>query len=268
MALVRSPSSGNLLLGPGGDLANSLNCCCACIQNEFCAGYSCVNCGLCDSQLLALPLGCAQSSGLACFTVTLSGLTFDTACRTKRDASCTAIGGSYKFTSASMADLVIPFGEESVGTDVRNPASPCEFNLTNMCGSWHTCGSAQDTGINVQSYATNNCSGTFITSNVLINFALLKYQFVGATQRFILQINTGSLGGGAELLLFYGVVSFDARKCSSYAAFPLTINNQLTAFACQCGASGTAYHIAANGGTATLALRCDHPDCSSIGLLP
>jgi len=42
MPLIQGPTSGGLLLGPGGNLAGDLNCCCECTLNQTCVDYPCV----------------------------------------------------------------------------------------------------------------------------------------------------------------------------------------------------------------------------------
>ena len=268
MPLIQGPTSGGLLLGPGGNLAGDLNCCCECTFNQTCVDYPCVLCGLCDSQLLALPVGCADFSGPACFTVTLSGLVWDTGCRRPTDSDCQPLSGSYKFNSATMPDYVIPFGEDT--GDVRNPESMCNLNLTNICGRWGGCDDNPPPVNTRQVYFNDNCTGFVGTANVFVGSATLVYQFIGATRRFILEIDTPPITGAAELPIFYGVANFDARNCANYAAFPLVFVNQLTDYSCTCGDGVPPHGLkpAAIGGTATLALRCDHPLCSSFGLLP
>lgn len=98
--------------------------------------------------------------------------------------------------------------------------------------------------------------------NVLITNAVLNYQVVGTTRRFILWV-TALPGGGIPIPIFFGVANFDARQCANYSAWPLVISNGLSTTACICGGSGTAMHPAATGGTATLTMACD-TDCGGF----
>lgn len=267
MALVRGPS-GNLLLKPGG-LANSTKCCCCDQQCGACACCECWQCG--DAIKYALPtLGCHNGSGRYCLTATLSGLTFSTACRTYRDSNCNAAAGtfaSYKALAAALpADLVIPL-QYNAGTlaTVRDPDSPCN-NITNVCKQWLTCITLQDTGVDATQYTNANCTGSANTFSITIAGAVLDYQVVGATRRFVLFV-TVTVGSAIPIPIFLGVVNFDARQCVNYSAWPLVVSNGISSTACVCGSGGTGIHPLATGGSATLALTCDTPLCSGAGLM-
>lgn len=264
MALVLGPT-GNLLYAPGG-LANSTKCCCC---EEECTECACCACWECsDGVKYALPTnGCHNASGRYCLTATLSGLTFSTACRTYRDANCNAVDGTfdaYKLLASSLpSDLVIPlnYNDATPITDIRDPDSVCN-NIANVCKQWKTCVTLQDTGIDFQQWTNANCTGSSNTANLTIAAAVLDYQVVSpSTRRFVLWVAV-AVGSSIPIPIFFGVVNFDARQCSNYSAWPLTINNGISGTSCVCGASGAGFHPIATGGTATLTLACDTPLCS------
>jgi len=267
MPLILGPSGNTLLLGTDGVLASSTKCCCCKegVDCEYCPCCECWECG--DGVLHSLPTaGCHNASGKACLTVTLGGLTFATACRTFRGNDCVAAPGtwaSYKYLSSPMPDLVLPFNwNDGVHTLIRDPDSPCNtINPGTVCRQWHMCVVLPDTGIDATQYANANCTGTSNTFSVLITSAVLDYQVVGTTRRFILWV-TASPAGTIPIPIFFGAASFDARQCVNYSSWPLVIPNGLTSTGCLCGGSGTAMHPAATGGTATLMMACD-TDCGS-----
>lgn len=263
MALVLGPS-GNLLYAPGG-LANSTKCCCC---EEECTECPCCTCFECaDGVQYALPArdACADSMAASCFTLTLSGLTFVTACRTYRTSTCANADGtfdSYKMLSASLpADLVIPM-VWNTGTKfpVRDPDSPCN-DASNICVQWETCLTLQDTGVDATQYFANNCTGSGNTFNVTVAEAHVSYQVnaTGTIRRFIVYVDV-AIGSSIPIPIFFGAVNFDARQCANYSAWPLVVNNAAST-SCACGASSRGIHAVASGGTATLALTCDHPGC-------
>lgn len=266
MALVLGPG-GNLLLGPLGNLANSTDCCCC--QDE-CAECPCCQCRDCGEDYVLPTLGCESGTGKYCLTATLSGLSFVTACRTYRNSSCVAAPGtfaSYKVLAASMGDLVIPFQNIPAQSyvDIRDPDSPCDIMDTlEICAQWGTCTASQDTGLDATQYANSDCTGTSNTFNVLIASAILNYQVVGATRRFVLYVTVNI--GAIPVPIFLGVGSFDARLCANYSSWPLVISNGISSTACVCGASNKGIHPIATGGTATLTLTCNTPDCGGAGL--
>ncbi len=268
MPLILGPSGNSLLLGPIGLPATSTNCCC-CKEGVDCPDCPCCICIECgDGVQYSLPIdGCHNSSGKACLTVKLSGLTFTTGCRTFRGNDCVAAPGtwaSYKYLSAAMPDLTLPFNwNDGAHTSIRDPDSPCNtINPDTVCCQWRTCLILADTGINATQYVNSNCTGTSNTFDVLITSAVLDYQVIGTTRRFILWV-TALPGGGIPIPIFFGVASFDARQCANYSTWPLVITNGLSSTACLCGGSGTAMHPAATGGTATLTMACD-ADCSGF----
>lgn len=266
MTLVRGPS-GNLLLAPAG-LANSKKCCCCDEECGQCPCCYCIECA--DGLKYALPRPDAAACNLtptkATLLITLSSLTLSTACRTYRDANCNAAPGtfaSYKINSSSMADLQLPFcwDTETPHAAVPDPDSICD-DLTPVCEHWKMCVSLPDTGITFTQYTNSNCTGSSNTAALRIAGAWLKYQVSasGATRRFVLYV-TALVGSAIQIPIFLGAVSFDARQCSNYSAWPLTVSNGIGAIACVCGASGEGKHTLATGGNATLALACDLPAC-------
>ncbi|MCL4198979.1 MAG: hypothetical protein KJZ69_15935 [Phycisphaerales bacterium] len=262
MPLILGPSGSTLLLGPTGLPATSTNCCC-CKEGVDCPHCECCECWVCgDGFKHALPTaGCHNASGKACLTVTLSGLTFATGCRTFRGNDCVAAPGtwaSYKYLSSAMSDLVLPFNyNDGPQTPMRNPDSPCsDIDPNTVCRQWKMCVVLPDTGIDATQYSNANCTGTANTFNVAIASAVLNYQVIGTTKRFILWV-TALPGGGIPIPIFFGVANFDARQCANYSTWPLVINNGLASTACLCGGSGAAMHPAATGGTATLTMACD-----------
>ena len=266
--LVLGPSGG-LLSGPTGLPASSTTCCC-CKYGVDCAHCACCQCQECgDGTRYSLPTnGCHNASGNYCLTVTLSGLTFHTACRTYRGNDCAAAPGTfaaYKLLSASLpADLVMPFNwNDGALSAIRDPDSPCS-DIANVCRQWRVCQSLMDTGIDFTQYANSNCSGASNTANVVIAQAVLDYQVVGTTRRFVLWVTIG-VSSAIPIPIFFGTASFDARQCANYSSWPLVINNGLASTACACGGSNTAFHPAATGGTATLTLACDNPSCGGAG---
>lgn len=268
MPLILGPSGNSLLLGPIGLPATSTNCCC-CKEGEDCPHCPCCVCIQCgDDVQYSLPIdGCHNASGKACLTVTLSGLTFVTNCRTFRGNDCVAAPGtwaSYKYLAAVMPDLVLPFNwNDGVHTSIRDPDSPCNtINPDTVCCQWRTCTILADTGIDATQYSNANCTGTANTFSVLILTAVLNYQVVGTTRRFILWV-TASPSGTIPIPIFFGVVNFDARRCANYSTWPLVMSNGLSTTSCICGGSGTAMHPAATGGTATITMACD-TDCSGF----
>lgn len=207
------------------------------------------------------------ASGKACLTVTLSGLAFTTACRTFRGNDCVAAPGtwaSYKYLSAAMPDLVLPFNyNDGPQTPMRNPDLPCsDIDPNTVCRQWRMCVVLPDTGIDATQYSNANCTGTANTFSVLILSAVLNYQVVDTTRRFVLWV-TASPSGTIPIPIFFGAANFDARQCANYSTWPLAIPNGPSSTACLCGGSGTAMHPAATGGTATLTMACD-TDCSSF----
>lgn len=268
MPLILGPSGNTLLLGSSGLPATSTRCCC-CKEGADCPHCLCCECWVCgDGIKHALPTaGCHNASGKACLTVTLSGLTFVTNCRTFRGNDCVAAPGtwaSYKYLSAAMPDLVLPFNwNDGVHTSIRDPDSPCNtINPDTVCCQWRTCLILADTGINATQYVNSNCTGTSNTFSVLITSAVLDYQVVGTTRRFVLWV-TASPVGTIPIPIFFGAVTFDARQCANYSTWPLVIPNGLSSTACLCGGSGTAMHPAAIGGTATLTMACE-TDCGGF----
>lgn len=163
-----------------------------------------------------------------------------------------------------MPDLVLPFNwNDGPLTSIRDPDSPCNtINPDTVCCQWRTCLILADTGINATQYSNANCTGTSNTFSVLITSAVLDYQVVGTTRRFVLWV-TASPAGTIPIPIFFGAASFDARQCANYSTWPLVIPNGLSSTACLCGGSGTAMHPAATGGTATLTMACD-TDCSGF----
>ncbi|MCC6907155.1 MAG: hypothetical protein IT430_04365 [Phycisphaerales bacterium] len=152
---------------------------------------------------------------------------------------------------------------DGVHTSICDPDSPCNtINPDTVCCQWRTCLILADTGINATQYVNSNCTGTSNTFDVLIASAVLDYQVIGTTRRFILWV-TALPGGGIPIPIFFGVANFDARQCANYATWPLMITNGLSSTGCICGGSGTAMHPAATGGTATLTMACD-TDCSGL----
>ena len=268
MPLILGPSGNTLLLGTTGVLANSNKCCC-CKEGVDCEHCSCCVCRECsDNVLHSLPTnGCHNSSGKACLSVTLSGLTFATNCRTIRGNDCVDAPGtwaSYKYLSSAMPDLTLPFNwNDGFVTPIRDPDSPCNnINPDTVCCQWRTCKILADTGIDATQYTNSNCTGTANTLNVVVLGAVLDYQVIGTTRRFILWV-TASPAGGILIPIFFGVAAFDARQCANYSNWPLVISNGLTSTACLCGGSNTAFHPAATGGTATITMTCV-TDCSGF----
>jgi len=262
MPLILGPSGNSLLLGTAGVLASSTKCCC-CKEGEDCPHCPCCICVECgDAVLHSLPIdGCHNSSGKACLTVTLSGLAFATGCRTFRGNDCVAAPGtwaSYRYLSSAMPDLVLPFNwNDGPLNSIRDPSSPCSnIDPNTVCRQWRMCIVLPDTGIDATQYANANCTGTANTFNVAITSAVLNYQVIGTTRRFVLWV-TALPGGGIPIPIFFGGANFDARQCANYSTWPLVIPNGLASTACLCGGSGTAMHPAATGGTATLTMACD-----------
>ncbi len=94
-----------------------------------------------------------------------------------------------------------------------------------------------DTGIDATQYVNANCTGTSNTFSVLITSAVLDYQVVGTTRRFVLWV-TASPAGTIPIPIFFGAASFDARQCANYSIWPLVIPNGLSSTACLSGGMG------------------------------
>lgn len=90
----------------------------------------------------------------------------------------------------------------------------------------------------------------------------LCYYVSGTTRRFVLYVKNSSCDE-THAPLFLGYADFDARQCGNYSAFPLVLNNAIASTACGCSPDASRAHT--TGGTATLELLCDNPNCSGIG---